>query len=69
MSGGSQTVEPTAIRISGPIVTAVGMGSAQMYEVVQVGSMGLVGEVVRLVHDRATIQADQDTTMLKPGAP
>lgn len=69
MSGGSQTVEPIAIRISGPIVTAVGMGSAQMYEVVQVGSMGLVGEVVRLAHDRATIQVYEDTTMLKPGAP
>lgn len=69
MSGGSQTVKPVAIRISGPIVTAVGMHSAQMYEVVQVGSMGLVGEVVRLVHDRATIQVYEDTTMLKPGAP
>jgi V/A-type H+-transporting ATPase subunit A len=42
---------------------------AQMYEVVQVGDMGLVGEVVRLVGDRATIQVYEDTTMLKPGAP
>jgi V/A-type H+-transporting ATPase subunit A len=42
---------------------------AQMYEVVHVGNMGLVGEVVRLVGDSATIQVYEDTTMLKPGAP
>jgi V/A-type H+-transporting ATPase subunit A len=63
------TDQPVAVRISGPIVTAVGMQAAQMYEVVQVGSMGLVGEVVRLVGDRATIQVYEDTTMVKPGAP
>ncbi|MBP8626554.1 MAG: V-type ATP synthase subunit A [Syntrophorhabdaceae bacterium] len=61
--------EPVATRISGPIVTAIGMHSAQMYEVVQVGDLGLVGEVVRLVGDQATIQVYEDTTMLKPGAP
>ena len=59
----------TVIRISGPTVTAGGMAGAQMYEVVQVGELGLVGEVVRLVGDRATIQVYEDTTMLKPGAP
>ena len=55
-------------RISGPIITAKGMGMAQMYEVVQVGDLGLVGEVVRVVGDLATIQVYEDTTMLKPGA-
>ncbi|MEI6970733.1 MAG: V-type ATP synthase subunit A [bacterium] len=59
----------TVTRISGPIVTATGMAEAQMYEVVNVGELGLVGEVVRLVGDRATIQVYEDTTMLKPGAP
>ncbi|HBA54530.1 MAG TPA: V-type ATP synthase subunit A, partial [Syntrophorhabdus aromaticivorans] len=62
-------MESMATRVSGPIVTASGMHSAQMYEVVQVGSLGLVGEVVRLVGDYATIQVYEDTTMLKPGAP
>ena len=61
--------EPAVKRISGPIVTADGMEGAQMYEVVQVGDLGLVGEVVRLVGDRAVIQVYEDTTMLKPGAP
>jgi len=69
MTIASMTTEPMAIRISGPIVTAAGMYAAQMYEVVQVGSLGLVGEVVKLVGDHATIQVYEDTTMIKPGAP
>ncbi len=60
---------PLVTRISGPTVTASGMAGAQMYEVVHVGELGLVGEVVRLIGDRATIQVYEDTTMLKPGAP
>ena len=39
---------PTVTRISGPIVTALGMRAASMYEVVRVGELGLVGEVVRV---------------------
>lgn len=55
-------------RVSGPIVTATGMYGAQMYEVVEVGDQALVGEIVRLAGDRATIQVYEDTSMLKPGA-
>ena len=51
-------------RISGPIVMARGMRAASMYEVVQVGELGLIGEVVRLDEDLATIQVYEDTTML-----
>ncbi len=69
MTAAARNSEPVVTRISGPIVTAVGMHGAQMYEVVQVGALGLVGEVVRLVGERATIQVYEDTTMLKPGAP
>ena len=63
-----KTPTPIVTRSNGPIVTADGMGGAQMYEVVQVGELGLVGEVIRLVGERATIQVYEDTTMLKPGA-
>ena len=69
MNNTSKVNEPIATRISGPIVTASGMHATQMYEVVQVGSLGLVGEVVRLIGDYATIQVYEDTAMLKPGAP
>ncbi|HQP35043.1 MAG TPA: V-type ATP synthase subunit A [Polyangiaceae bacterium] len=60
---------PRVTRVSGPIVAAEGMFEAQMYEVVRVGELGLVGEVVQLVGERATIQVYEDTAMLAPGAP
>lgn len=55
--------------VSGPVVTADGMAGAGMYEVVRVGDLGLVGEVVRQSGDLATVQVYEDTTMLGPGAP
>lgn len=61
--------QPIVTRISGPTITAEGLGDVEMYEVVLVGELGLVGEVVRLVGERAIIQVYEDTTMLKPGAP
>jgi V/A-type H+-transporting ATPase subunit A len=45
------------------------MLGATMYEVVEVGEEGLVGEIVRLSGDLATIQVYENTNMLKPGAP
>lgn len=66
---GVDTGAGVVVRISGPIVQAAGMRGAGMYEVVQVGEVGLVGEVVRLVEDRATIQVYEDTSMLRPGVP
>lgn len=55
--------------ISGPVVTARGLGGAGMYEVVRVGELGLVGEVVRQAGGLATVQVYEDTSMLKPGEP
>lgn len=69
MTAPTKAVPPTVTRISGPTVLASGMRAASMYEVVHVGDLGLVGEVVRLDGDHATIQVYEDTTMLKPGAP
>ena len=69
MSPETATTSSRVTRVSGPIVTAAGMGGAGMYEVVEVGDLGLIGEVVRIVGDHATIQVYEDTSMLKPGAP
>ncbi|PSN92904.1 hypothetical protein B9P99_03085, partial [Candidatus Marsarchaeota G1 archaeon OSP_B] len=55
------------IRISGPVVIADGMKGAKMFDVVRVGELGLVGEVIRLQGEKATIQVYEDTTGLKPG--
>lgn len=60
---------PQVTRVCGPVVSASGMAGARMYELVRVGELGLVGEVVRLLGDSATLQVYEDTTMLKPGAP
>ena len=56
-------------RVSGPIVQAAGMADAMMYEVVQVGPLRLIGEVIRLEGDLATIQVYEDTTGVRPGEP
>lgn len=69
MIAATNASKPIVMRVSGPIVTAIGLSGAQIYEVVHVGELGLVGEVVRLIGDRVTIQVYEDTTMLKPGAP
>jgi len=56
-------------RVSGPVVIAEGLEEARMYDVVHVGSLGLVGEIIRLVGGNATVQVYEDTTGLRPGDP
>ena len=54
-------------RISGPVVLASGLEGAQMFDVVRIGELGLVGEIIRLEGNKATIQVYEDTTGLRPG--
>ncbi|NWJ84262.1 V-type ATP synthase subunit A [Marine Group I thaumarchaeote] len=54
-------------RISGPVVVGKGLGGARMFDVVRIGEMGLVGEIIRLEGDSAHIQVYEDTTGLRPG--
>ncbi|MGA8275432.1 MAG: V-type ATP synthase subunit A [Thermoplasmata archaeon] len=56
-------------RVSGPVVIADGLEGAKMFDVVRVGTLGLVGEVIRLVGAAATIQVYEDTTGIRPGDP
>ena len=56
-------------RISGPVVSAKGMQGVKMYELVKVGEEKLLGEVIKLVGETATIQVYEDTAGLKPGEP
>ena len=55
-------------RVSGPVVESDGAPNAFMLEMAEVGPDHLVGEVVHLEGDRATIQVYEDTTGLSPGA-
>ncbi len=57
------------IRVTGPLVVADNMRGARMYEVVKVGELGLIGEIIRLEGDKAVIQVYEETAGLKPGEP
>ena len=54
-------------KVSGPVVVAAAMGGAAMYELVRVGHRRLIGEVIRLEGDDATIQVYEDTSGLTVG--
>ncbi|MGN6351445.1 MAG: V-type ATP synthase subunit A, partial [Candidatus Nitrosocosmicus sp.] len=54
-------------RISGSVVVASGLENAQMFDVVRIGEMGLLGEIIRLESNKATIQVYEDTTGIRPG--
>jgi len=54
-------------RVAGPLVIANEMRGSQVYEVVEIGADGIVGEVIGLEGDKATIQAHEDTLGLKTG--
>ena len=60
-------VDAIVSRISGPVVVGKGLGGARMFDVVRIGEMGLVGEIIRLEGDSAQIQVYEDTTGLRPG--
>ena len=54
-------------RVSGPLVIADAMKGSQVYEIVEIGEEGLIGEIVGLEGNRAIIQAHEDTLGLKVG--
>ncbi|HOI59377.1 MAG TPA: ATP synthase subunit A [Methanoculleus sp.] len=55
-------------RISGPVVTAVGL-DAHMYDVVKVGDEELMGEVIKIEGENTIIQVYEDTAGIRPGEP
>ena len=59
----------TIVKVAGPLITADGMGDVQMYDVVHVSEKQLVGEVIELRGDRASIQVYEETGGIGPGEP
>ena len=53
--------------VAGPVIVGKDMLGSQMYELVKIGDVGLIGEIIRLEGDRATIQVYEETTGIKPG--
>lgn len=56
-------------RISGPVIYAQGMDDAALYDVVKVGNAGLIGEIIKLKGNVATIQIYEDNTLMRVGEP
>lgn len=61
--------EGKVLKVSGPLVVASGMDQANMFDVVHVGSQGLIGEIIEMRGDRASIQVYEETAGIGPGAP
>ena len=57
------------IKISGPLIVADGMKDVKMYDVVRVSDKGLIGEVIELRGDLASVQVYEETSMLGTGEP
>lgn len=56
-------------KVSGPLVVASGMAGCRMFDVVRVGNNKVIGEVIELKGDTASIQVYEETSGLGPGEP
>lgn len=59
----------TVVKVSGPLVVASGMRDANMFDVVRVGEGRLIGEIIEIHGDRASVQVYEETAGLGPGVP
>ena len=55
------------IKVSGPLIVAGGMADSKMYDVVRVGEQRLIGEIIELRGDKASIQVYEETQGIGPG--
>ncbi|MCD4701157.1 MAG: V-type ATP synthase subunit A, partial [Candidatus Aegiribacteria sp.] len=62
-------IRGTIDKIAGPLVVADGMKDARMYDLVYVSDYNLIGEIIELKGDKASIQVYEETGGLKPGDP
>ena len=60
-------VEGKILKVSGPLVVAEGMRNANMFDVVRVGSKNLIGEIIEMHGDRASIQVYEETAGIGRG--
>ena len=62
-------MEGRIVKVSGPLILAQGMGDSEMYDVVRVSEQKLIGEIIELRGDTASIQVYEETSGLGPGEP
>jgi V/A-type H+-transporting ATPase subunit A len=65
----NRTNTGTVVRVAGPVVVVEGLTGVHMYDMVHVGHLQLVGEVIRLSGGQATVQVYEDTGGLRVGEP
>ncbi len=65
----SKTKQGRIVKVAGPVVVAEGMAGARMYDVVRVSELAIIGEIVELHEDLASIQVYEETTGIGPGEP
>ena len=58
-----------SIKVSGPLVVADGMEEANIQDICRVGHLGLIGEIIEMRGDQASIQVYEETSGLGPGEP
>ena len=63
----NNTITGTIQKVAGPLVVAKDVKGARMYDVVRVGAAQLIGEIIRLEEDTASVQVYEETSGLKPG--
>lgn len=61
--------EGKIIKVSGPLVVADGMEEANIQDICRVGYLGLIGEIIEMRGDQASIQVYEETSGLGPGEP
>ncbi len=61
--------EGRIIKVSGPLVVAEGMEDANLYDVVKVGKDRLIGEIIEMRDDKASVQVYEETAGIGPGEP
>ncbi len=65
----TETKQGRIVKVAGPVVVASGMAGSRMYDVVRVGKLNLIGEIVELHGDLASIQVYEETVGIGPGEP
>jgi len=64
-----QVFSGRVVRIAGPVVGVTGLEESRLFDVVRVGEIGLIGEVIRLSGSITTVQVYEDTSGIRVGEP
>ena len=62
-------MQGTVVKVSGPLIVASGMADSKMYDVVRISEKRLIGEIIELRGDKASIQVYEETAGIGPGEP